>query len=134
MQDMEALLSGPQGEEQDNFTPTDDANESTLDNVNIDIEDMSLDQIIEMYSQEIFNGYGFLVPGDQDQQHPSAGGRGVPFSSLQEQLEQRVSSSLRSALDAEKVRYVPYCLLGTRLLAMRHFCGLIEHYFLKYHA
>lgn len=60
-----------------------------------DLEDMPLDQLIELYSQEIFNGYGFLVPSATDSTH-------VPFTTLQEKVEMQVSRSLASVLDTEK--------------------------------
>ena len=97
VQDMEHMLTLPPPEsDDDNRTPTDDG--SALGNINIDIEDLSLDQIIELYSQEIFNGYGALVHRSNDNSTV-----GIAFSALQEQLEAQVDACLRSSRASEKV-------------------------------
>jgi hypothetical protein len=96
VQDLETLLVDVGGGG-DSHTHTDDEHNLSA---NIDIENMPLDRIIELYSQEIFNGYGALVPHEQN--HNAS--HGIPFASLQEKLEEKVSSSLLSALDTQKVR------------------------------
>lgn len=98
VQDMEAILVADVFS--DSNTPTDDNHDHLI---NIDIEEMSMDQIIELYSQEIFNGYGDLVSYERN----ATSQRGhIPFTALQEKLEEKVSSSLLSALETEKVSYL----------------------------
>jgi len=99
VQDMEALLEATQFPlgERDSNTPTDDGHDHLT---SINIEDLSLDQIIELYSEEIFNGYGGILSHEPN---ATSGQSNIPFASLQEKLEEQVSSSLLSALDTEKV-------------------------------
>jgi hypothetical protein len=60
-----------------------------------DDQDIDLDELILLYSQEVFNGYGSLIPHDQ-------ASRQIPFSTLQEELETQVTKSLASVVDMEK--------------------------------
>jgi hypothetical protein len=108
VQDMEDMLAPSQSHalaqaelqmDGASHTPTDDENYLAGINLGMDIEDMTLDEMIQVYSNEIFNGYGALVP----QQDGRGGGSAVPFAALQEQVEARVTSSLHAALDMDKV-------------------------------
>mmetsp|Transcript_27403 Transcript_27403/g.51211 ORF Transcript_27403/g.51211 Transcript_27403/m.51211 type:complete len:342 (-) Transcript_27403:810-1835(-) len=100
VQDMQGMLTESQQSSSggDNYTPTDD--ENYLNGIDVDIEDLSMDQIIELYSSEIFNGYGSLVPRQEGQ---GAGGSGIPFTTVQEQLEAKVSASLSSSIEMQQL-------------------------------
>lgn len=107
--DMEAMLEAPAFPLplSDGYTPTDDAHpHDHLANVNI--EDLSLDQIIGLYSEEIFNGYEGLMSHEPNAE-PSRSN--IPFAALQDKLEEQVSSALLSSLDTEKVpSYLTSCI------------------------
>lgn len=100
VQDMQSMLTESQqlSVGGDNYTPTDD--ENYLDGIDVDIENLSMDQIIELYSNEIFNGYGSLVPRLEGQEVSSGG---IPFATVQEHLEAKVSSSLSSTLELQQL-------------------------------
>lgn len=100
VQDMQGMLIESQQSSVggDNDTPTDD--EDYLAGIDVDIEDLSMDQIIELYSSEIFNGYGSLVPRQEGQGRRNGG---IPFTTVQEQLETKVSSSLSSSLEMQQL-------------------------------
>lgn len=92
VQDLEALIS-----DRESTVPSHLAHEDGIDLNSVDIEDLTLDEIIELYSNQIFNGYGALLQMDQSRS------RGIPFSSLQEKMEENVVSSLSIALGSKKI-------------------------------
>ena len=92
VQDMETLLERPSiGGGNRN------GENNALINLGNMLEDMSMDEIIELFSGQIQDGNGTIF-GDHSNAHDN-----VSFASVQEQVEKRVATSLSSAKELEKV-------------------------------